>query len=138
MSKKLTDDLMALIFNSGQIMREEIRKVSDFADCSLAHMHTLHYIKDRGTATMKDLADSLHITPPSTTSLVNSLVNKGFVERATDKLDRRTIRLKITGAGLELLKRGSKRITNIIAKSIDKLNEQEKKNFIVILKKMSQ
>jgi DNA-binding MarR family transcriptional regulator len=133
-----TNDLMSLIFNAGQILREKARDKSNFKDCSFLHMHVLHYIKEQKETSMKAMADYLHITPPSATSLVNSLVKKGFVERTTDENDRRTINIKITKIGTGLLKNNFDRIISIVEQGVNKLNEKEKKELINILKKISE
>jgi len=137
MSNRLTDDLISLIFDTGQILREKAREKANFKDCSFLHMQTLHYIKDRTETTMKDLANYLHITPPSATSLVNPLVAKGFVKRIIDAADRRTTKLRITSAGQKLLKNNFKRVAAIMEKGVNKLSAREKNNFIAILNKIS-
>jgi len=137
MSNQLTNELIALIFNKGQILREKARVKTHLQECSFLHMQTLIFIKDQGQAAMKDLAGYLHITPPSATSLINSLVNRGFVERTPDERDRRTIKLQVSPAGLSLLKNSFKGLTTIVEEKINKLNEQEKKAFINILNKIS-
>ena len=138
MSKQLTNDLVSLIFNAGQILKEKAREKTNFKDCSFMHIQTLHYIKDRNGAAMSDVAYYLHITPPSATSLVNSLVNKSLVKRTVDNEDRRAVKLQITKAGSDLLKNNLKKIASVIEAGIDTLSENEKKNFIIILKKISQ
>ena len=137
MSDKLTNDLISLIFNTGQVLKEKARSKTEFKECSFLHIQILHYIKDRKITNMKDLANYLHITPPSTTSLINSLVAKGFVSRLNDEADRRLIQLKITSSGLELLKGNLKRVTDTMKENINKLNASEKKDFINILNKIS-
>ncbi|MEI7620119.1 MAG: helix-turn-helix domain-containing protein, partial [Candidatus Falkowbacteria bacterium] len=74
MTSKITKDLICSIFNAGQVLRERAREESNLTDCSFLHMHTLHYIQENGASNMKEIANFLHITPPSATSLVNSLV----------------------------------------------------------------
>ena len=96
MTNKLTDDLISLIFNTGQILKEKVRAKSNFKDCSFLHVQTIHYIKDHDQISMKEVADFLHITPPSATSLINSLVQDKLVERIINKNDRRTIKLIVT------------------------------------------
>jgi MarR family transcriptional regulator, lower aerobic nicotinate degradation pathway regulator len=138
MSNQLTDDLISLIFNTGQILREKVSEKIGFKDCSFLHAQTLHFIKDKDKTTMKDVAGYLRITPPSATSLINSLVEKGLLIRTSDKDDRRTIKLEITKEGTELMKNNFKRVTGIIEKSISRLSEKEKKGFINILNKISE
>jgi len=137
MPKQLTDDLVSLIFNAGQILKEKAREKTNFKDCSFMHIQTLHYIKDRDGAAMRDVAFYLHITPPSATSLVNSLVKKSLVKRVVDKKDRRTVKLQITKTGIDLLKNNLKKIASVIENGINTLSENEKNNFVVILKKIS-
>ena len=137
MSDQLTNDLISLIFDTGQVLKEKARAKANFQECSFLHIQTLHHIKDRKETNMKDLANYLHITPPSTTSLINSLVAKGFITRLNDETDRRLIQLKITSSGLELLKDNLKRVTKAMEENINKLSANEKKEFINILNKIS-
>jgi DNA-binding MarR family transcriptional regulator len=138
MSNKLTNDLISLIFNTGQVLREKAREKSSFKECSFLHLQTLHYVKDKEKATMKDVANYLHITPPSATSLINSLVKGSFIKRIIDQGDRRTVKLEITKTGLLLLKNNLQRVSLIMEKAVNKLSEKEKALFINILNKLSE
>lgn len=137
MADKTTQDLICSIFNAGQILRERARSESNLTDCSFLHMHTLHYVKENELANMKEIANFLHITPPSATSLVNSLVKRGFILRSGHEADRRTIKLQITKAGEDLLITSFKRMMSRVEDDINKLSELEKKTFLSILNKIS-
>lgn len=137
MTSKTNKDLICSIFNVGQILRERARTESNLTDCSFLHMHTLHYIKENGSANMKEIANFLHITPPSATSLVNSLVIKKYMVRVSSEADRRAIGLRLTKAGEELLRNSFKRMMAILESNIDKLSEMEKTTLITILSKIS-
>jgi len=138
MSKELTDDLITLIFNTSQILREKARASNKANNGSFLHIQTLHYIKGHEGILMRDVSGYLHITPPSATSLINWLVKKDLVKRIVDATDRRTIKLLVTPSGIELLKESFKKMSSIVEKEINKLSEKEKENFIIILKKISQ
>ena len=133
---KLTNDLVSLIFNAGQILKEKAREKTNLKNCSFLHMQTLNYIKNKNNVAMREVADFLHITPPSTTSLVNALVKDSLVKRIIDEHDRRTIKLQITPAGINLLKNRFKVMVVEVEKGVNSLSENEKKNFIVILNKI--
>ena len=133
---KLTNDLVSLIFNAGQILKEKAREKNNLKNCSFLHMQTLHYIKNKNNVTMREVADFLHITPPSTTSLVNALVMDSLVKRIIDEHDRRTVKLQITPAGINLLKNRFKVMVVEVEKGVNSLSEKEKKIFIVILNKI--
>jgi len=137
MNTKTTKDLICSIFNAGQILRERAREESNLTDCSFLHMHTLHYVEENGSANMKEIAQFLHITPPSATSVVNSLVKRGFIVRAGSDADRRSIRLQVTKTGQKLLHDSFQRIMATVEENINKLSETEKKAFLSILNKIS-
>lgn len=49
------------------------------------------------------LADRLTVAKPTLTSLIDSLVDRGYVAREASAVDRRAVRLSITDAGREAL-----------------------------------
>lgn len=137
MTSRITKDLICSIFNAGQVLRERAREESNLTDCSFLHMHTLRYVEENGSANMKEIANFLHITPPSATSVIDSLVKRGFIVRVEDESDRRAIRLRITEIGKKLVHDSFKRMTGMIEKHIDRLTESEKESFLSILHKIS-
>lgn len=48
---------------------------------------------------ISEISRHLKVAPPTVTQLVNGLVTNGFVERSTDKEDRRAVRIKLTEKG---------------------------------------
>ena len=138
MPNQLTGELIALIFSTSQILREKVRGSVKAAQCSFPHFQVLHYIEGREETAMKDIAGYLHITPPSATSLVNHLVDRGLLARVPSQLDRRSISLRLTAAGAKLMQEKQKRAVSLVEKAIDRLTPAEKKSFIKILRKISQ
>jgi len=137
MTSRVTKDLICAIFNAEQVLREKARVESNLTDCSFLHLHTLHYVAETGPVKMKEIANFLHITPPSATSVINSLVKRRFIVRVGDEVDRRTIKLQITKIGGELLKNSFARMMRMVENNINKLSESEKKIFLSILNKIS-
>jgi DNA-binding MarR family transcriptional regulator len=58
----------------------------------------------QNSMTMSELANTLMMTKPQLTHLVDSLVSQGIVERRPDEKDRRVINLALTEKGRALLK----------------------------------
>ena len=58
----------------------------------------------QNNTTMSELANTLMMTKPQLTHLVDSLVSQGIVERRPDEKDRRVINLALTEKGRALLK----------------------------------
>lgn len=137
MTNKITKDLICSIFNAGQVLRERAREESNLTNCSFLHMHTLHYIQENGESNMKEIANFLHIAPPSATSVVNSLVKNGLIIRVGDEVDRRSVKLKITKEGQKLLQNSFKRMMSLVESQVNRLSDGEKKTFLSILNKIS-
>src|SRR3990170_3653135 len=52
--------------------------------------------KEKGGASVKDLAEILGVTPGAVTQFVDGLVEKDLVKREEDLSDRRILRIKLT------------------------------------------
>jgi DNA-binding MarR family transcriptional regulator len=68
-----------------------------------ATQYRILILLSNGSAMSSALADRLAVSPPSVTSAVDGLVNRGLVTRENDKTDRRKIALGLTKEGLRAL-----------------------------------
>jgi len=102
----------------------------------VVQMQVLHFICEQKQATMKAIADFLAITPPSATALVNNLVDQDFLHRSADSRDRRTVHIRMTKKGAEILKKSMSEHCLRLGKLLDKLSQKEKLQFVVLLNKM--
>lgn len=73
-------------------------------DLSLAQYRLLALLAD-GSSEAKVLARGLEVSPPSVTTLVNGLVQRGLVERRRSETDRRRVGHELTRAGRSTLTR---------------------------------
>jgi DNA-binding MarR family transcriptional regulator len=128
------DQLISLIFAIRKLFHEQTLQKKE-KSMSILQFITLHYIKERKPL-MKDLADFLTITPPSATSLVNTLVETGKVKRLYDSGDRRSVRLEITLKGEKYLKECTQEMEKRMKKNLEVLNKIEQKNLADILSKI--
>src|SRR5687768_15499237 len=70
---------------------------------SVSHVRALHMLAPDRTLAMKDLAEQLHLTPPSVTALTRRLVQTGLVHRQAHAEDSRVALLSLTEEGQALL-----------------------------------
>jgi DNA-binding MarR family transcriptional regulator len=70
---------------------------------SLAGLGVLRILMGQDGLKASDVADRAWSSPGTLTSVVNTLVRDGFVERRADGADRRVVRLYITDAGRALI-----------------------------------
>jgi DNA-binding MarR family transcriptional regulator len=69
---------------------------------SLPQLRILFRLRRQPGATTRDLSRALGVTMPTTSALVQKLVERGLVARGHDQSDRRLIPLVLTESGLEL------------------------------------
>ncbi|MGM9899195.1 MAG: MarR family winged helix-turn-helix transcriptional regulator [Bacilli bacterium] len=81
-----------------------------------------------------DLCRVQHLTSGRVASTLKSLEQKEYIERKPDKYDRRRILIKLTKMGKKMATAIFNRIKEQIKAITDKLNEQEIKEFIRLLK----
>jgi len=126
-----------MIFAVSRLIRERAKDREKINPFSFLQLETLRYVAENGNPSMKDIADYLCITPPSATSLINSLVKAGQLERVYDKNDRRFVRLVVTTKGKTALASGFEKITTRVRKILSNLNAKERSELFKILEKLS-
>jgi DNA-binding MarR family transcriptional regulator len=71
-------------------------------DISLAQLHVVSTLYERGDMTVGALAEALSISAPSASGIVDRLVERGMLERVRSEDDRRTVRVSLAEAGRRL------------------------------------
>jgi len=134
----MIDYIISLIFKTDRLIYKRLKREKKRLDpFSVLRLEALRYIAEKKNPSMREVADYFCITPPSATSLINSLVRLKLVKRIYDKNDRRAICLFITSKGEKELEKGIKRINENMRKVLSQLNSKELKNLIKILEKLS-
>ena len=100
------DDISSLLLAFIGLIGHSLRAADGENGLSLAQLKALYSIGAAKAPTMKELADTFGITPPSVTALVNRLVKEKLVKRIMSPSDRRTIRLELTPQGKTKLAKG--------------------------------
>ncbi len=73
------------------------------AGLSVPQLRSLLFVNRHEGAALGSLAEHLGLTPPSASKLVEELVKRRLLERATSRADRRRLRLGVSPAGKRLL-----------------------------------
>lgn len=84
---------------------------------------------------ISDISSTLRVATPTTTQLVNSLEKGGFVERTTDKEDRRAVRVKLTEKGEGMVKKASDSLFDSFSGLVEYLGEEESNELAELLSK---
>lgn len=72
-------------------------------DVTLPQYRTLVVLAYGGSTRLADLASHLSVSPSTATRMCDRLVRKGLVTRARDEIDRREVKLDLTGDGRDLV-----------------------------------
>jgi DNA-binding MarR family transcriptional regulator len=100
---------------------------------SLSHFEALKFIGQSGNSTMKDIANRLNITPPSASSLIDTLVAKELVSRVEVPGDRRSINIVLTPKANVLLSSIYGQKDSIFREMFSKLSSEDKETLAHIL-----
>ena len=130
----LEKDLENAILSFHHKLMDEMCKQAKLLRFTPSQLEVLRYVLEKGDPTMKDIAHQLHITPPSVTSVVDSLFDKGFLKRESNKKDRRIVKILITPKTLKIFASFKNKKITILKNLFLKLNNEDKKELIKIIK----
>jgi DNA-binding MarR family transcriptional regulator len=136
--------LISLFFTTSRLIKEKSNNNGN-TECpafhgnhfSMLRVEAIHLI-EKEEPTMKRVAEYLHIKAPSATSLIDGLVQVGYIKRVADSKDRRMVQLKITDKGKEYLKDGMRQMSEKIKEVLLKLKKDQIDNFIKIMEDINE
>lgn len=116
--------LALLVFYHKQLFKSD----HGITGVQTAQYRLLGLLKKEGTLSMTALGSRLYISKPYMTSLVDSLIKEGYVERLPDTKDRRVIKISITRTGIEHLHEAHRLFKDGIMKLLADLDEDDLNN----------
>lgn len=137
MQNNITQDILNYFYSTIRSFKHKLDYSNPIFHLPIAQMEALRIIGEKKKILMKEVADLMSVTPPSATSLINSLSEQGLVERSSDKNDRRTVHLTLTKHGADILQKGIKERCGQLQKLLKNLSLKEQKTLLNILQKMS-
>jgi DNA-binding MarR family transcriptional regulator len=89
-----------------------------------------------GKATPADLAEKTGVTRATISGLLDGLEKEGLVERCPDRENRRSIQVKLTGAGQDFLEKVRPGYCRWFTSVVEPLNQDERKQLLALLEKI--
>jgi DNA-binding MarR family transcriptional regulator len=86
---------------------------------------------------MGELSDALGVPLSTATRIIDTLVERGHIERFSDTEDRRVVRIRFTPKGLKLYQFIDGRITEHVRKLAAKLTKEEMASLVQLLTKLA-
>lgn len=102
----------------------------------LNHLEVLDLVFKRKKVPMKEIAKWLNITPPSASSIVDSLVKKKLVKRTTDREDRRITVISLDERAFKMFTSFEQKRNLIFENMFNSLGKEDKNNLARILIKI--
>jgi DNA-binding MarR family transcriptional regulator len=127
-----TGDIVALWMQTARLMQHKFLHAHR-GSFNPMQMFALFIISEHDGLTMKELAAHLHITSPSTTSLVNRLVRTKWVTRKADLSNRKLVRVYLAPVGRKMLSTLMKRQSATMRDILLILNSSDRRDFARIL-----
>ena len=131
-AQKLEDSFLAF----RHMMTTQLLTEAKGLGLSLSHFEVLMFLSHSSEATMKEVAEILHITPPSASVLIDTLVEKKLVKRVPSEKDRRTVHIALSPEAQKLMISVHKKKVSIFKKMLSKLNSEDQENLTRILNKL--
>lgn len=98
----------------------------------------LKYLSENDNATQKEIADFLHISPPSVATSLKRMEESGLVIRVADKKDARCNNLKLTEKGKKLSEYADNLFLDIDEATFVDFSEQEIEILVKFLERMNE
>jgi DNA-binding MarR family transcriptional regulator len=102
----LAADLYALVVYLHKNCNSDLFEAVGTLELSLTQIKLLHHLDDAPSdLTLKEAAESVHVSLPAASRMVDDLVRRGFVVRNEDAEDRRMKRVRLTDDGGAVIRR---------------------------------
>ncbi len=101
------------------------------------HLHVLRQIKQKEALTLSELSKRAGMENSNVTSVIDSFVEKGFVQRQRDSMDRRIVRVSLSEQGEEFRNRAVEQHDRFISDLYGNLTEEEMNKLIKIAKQVT-
>lgn len=135
-AKAMINELLVDIFNRIlAIEGEELKKQG--VKISMNEVHVLEAVAIVDSPNMTNIAGKLGITVGSATTAINTLVQKGYVRRYTDELDRRKVLIALEAPAKKVLRIHDFFHQKMIDSIFEDLKIEEDEVLIASLRKVS-
>jgi MarR family transcriptional regulator, organic hydroperoxide resistance regulator len=102
----LAADLYALVVYLHKNCNADLFEAVGTLELSLTQIKLLHHLDDASSdLALKEAAESVHVSLPAASRMVDDLVRRGFVVRNEDAEDRRMKRVRLTDNGGAVIRR---------------------------------
>jgi len=134
--KSIDKEIVLFTYKISRLIRKHVADPSHIVEePSMLQLQTLMSLT-HGALTMGKIAQELYVKLPTASSLVDRLIEVGYVKRISDKLDRRITKIDLTEKGKQILTSAMKIKMKKMEFILNKLSTGEKKSLVSIIKNL--
>ncbi len=119
------NEVLVRLFRNINVIEERAICTGDYKDVTANDMHVIEAIDMEEARNMTSVARSLGVTTGTLTIAVNSLVKKGYVERARSEEDRRVVLVSLSEKGKRAYLHHRQFHEQMIEAIVEELSEEE-------------
>lgn len=136
LSSALNKELSGIILTITRSMKNEVLSEVELGNLTLVQLHALMFLNHNPNAQVSDVSRFFKTTLPTSTVLIDKLVDGGYTTREKDERDRRVVRLSLTRRGKDLLGKALQQRQAKIERLLFKLTDDDKRQLIRIMRKL--
>lgn len=121
----MLNEVLVRLFRNINVIEERAICTGDYKDVTANDMHVIEAIDMEEARNMSSVARSLGVTTGTMTIAVNSLVKKGYVERARSEEDRRVVLVSLSEKGKRAYLHHRQFHEQMIEAIVEELSEEE-------------
>lgn len=121
----LIEEHITALFQLSRALKKYADLSGEKLPISPLQMHALFFVRENDKTTMTNLSDCFGVALPTTTKLVEKLVNVQLIERFPDPKDRRIIHLTLTKKGQKMLHDMIEQMNKPLRKLLAKIPEKD-------------
>jgi DNA-binding MarR family transcriptional regulator len=129
---ELLDRLDATVFKLGRLFASRCCEEFNTTPITGYRLFVLRLLAELGESRTGNLAAHLGIKAPGMTALIDALVREGLVERSHDPEDRRVTLVRLSEAGLEILRHAEQQRRVYMKRHLGALSDEDIRTLIRI------
>jgi len=136
------------IFTTGRMIHERVQRITTaacmnfaedrFGDLSAPQINMIMMIRVREALSVTELASLLGVSPPSVSTMVDRLVEKGLLTRTSSAQDRRRVEIRVSPEAIEKIARVEERILESFVELVEAVGSDTSRKWCDVLKKIKQ
>ena len=137
------------IFTTGRMIHDRIMRISTgacmrtanndrFGELSAPQMNMLMMIRVREAVSVTELAVLLNVSPPSVSTMVDRLVERGLLTRTPNDQDRRKVEIRVTPEALKDISQVEEMILGSFVELVNAVGPETTQKWCEVLQQIKQ